>query len=1535
MTTSTETSVERTYEFQTSVGFKSEIESPGIKIPFIGRTPGFKIEASANYNFGGSNTSSSTNSKEKTVGYTLTDGDQGDYFSVDVAKDAYGNGPIFITRGGQSACPYEGATETHFFNEGTLIGSPTMQIEVPTIQADQSMVSNVPEDVPAVFTLKLGNQSEIDADNWFMLMVDVASNPYGAKLKMDGASINNGTAILIPGGKQLTKTLELEKGRADINEYDDIRIIMHSMCQFDPTDDVADIADTVILSAHFVPVCSNVAITNPGDNWLVNVADEDTLDVRISGYDLQLSTFEKFALQYKAESDANWLTDATFFNDTTGFAAHSGNKYDIDGASFMLHSIDMQNLRDRNYQIRAVSVCNDESMFESEPKNGILDGTRPTVFGTPSPADGILSPNDEIMVTFNETVEAGLITQYNFDVQGVLNGSELNHGTSVAFDGNGDYAQTPAGIRLNETDFAIEFWMQKPEDATGTVISQGSEAGGLFKVSFVADSMKVAVGDKVNAAENTFDDGNWHHYAINYNYADLLLAVFVDDKLLLEQSTGENVSEGALLMGMADATNADYFEGNIHDMRIWKRTLAYNEVVEVMNVSLSGNEIGLNAYWPMDEGEGSLLNEKAHSRHANVNAGWNITPASNAYAFNGVDQALVFETGSIPITSEMDFTIEFWFKGDAQNATLFSNGNTSVESGYPEKVVNINVNDAGKIEVETNNEILTTQNVYADDLWHHLAFVVNRRGYANLYIDAEKLANITATAVGSLQGVEAYIGARGYIDNSQVQQFDKYFNGSIDEVRVWSLARTQDQIELYTNYKLSGYEIGLMAYYPFETYTEVMGVMQSEISLSDFSIDPYSEVGLSHCGAALVVGDSTFTNNSPNIKRERAKSKVNFDFVVNDDQIIITPTDELAKIEKCILEITVQNISDIHGNTMASPATWTAYIKKNQVVWGDDVFSLEKELSESLSFTTTIVNEGGTMQSFSISNLPNWLSASPENGTLDPDSEVEVEFTVNDGLNIGNYSEDVYLVSNTGYNERLTLDLRVFKQAPNWVVDQTAYQSSMNVIAQLAIKEVISNDKYDKIGVFSGDVCRGVCNLEYKANYDAYFAFLVVYGNESGEDLSYRVWDASEGRVYSDVAPTYNFEPNKFYGIVATPILFNAGNKLDNTIELNQGWNWLSFNLEMDNASVSSVFDGLTVVDGDIVKHTELFSAYDVHSASWIGSLNKVELGKLYRANIKNGGNLLYMGREAKSSEYAITLVNGWNRIGYMPSENMTVNEALAGFVPQINDVIKSQYQFAMYDGYEWIGSMNYMEAGKGYMYQSNNMDTVQFVYPNASELNQKSASINVNPSANTFGVDAGDYEYVMNATAQVTGEGVEAGMKVGAYLNNELRGVASITNISAYNSYCFINIYGMANELDAEVSFKLIVQNAELSLTGTSLFAGNRGDGNLIAPVVLDAGSVLSNFMTTKNGLVVYPNPFSKELTINYTLTASNNVFVGIYNVLGKKLDVLVDNEMQQGQQALIWDGNTSDGNTVDQGVYFIHLQIGETNNVIRIIKE
>ncbi|HYX07827.1 MAG TPA: hypothetical protein VE912_13945, partial [Bacteroidales bacterium] len=358
MTSSMETSVEHTYEFQTSHGFESEIKIGGFKILFV-KIPGMIIEASAHYNWGGSNTGETGSTHESTVGYTLADEDQGDYYTVDIAKDEYGNGPVFIKRGGQTSCPYEDVTKTKYIKPGTDIGSSTMRIEVPTIQADQSVLTNVPEDMPAVFTVKLGNESEAEADNWYMLDVDAASNPDGAKITMDGSSLNSGTAIMIPANTQLTKHIEFRKGLQDVNDYSNIRLILHSMCQYDPTDDIADIADTVELSASFIPVCSKVNVISPDNNWLVNLASQDTLQVRISDYDLQSSTLQKIAFQYKAASDASWVTNTMMFKDTTGYSAFSGTKYLIGDNPYILHKMGMNNLSDRIYQIRAVSMCSD------------------------------------------------------------------------------------------------------------------------------------------------------------------------------------------------------------------------------------------------------------------------------------------------------------------------------------------------------------------------------------------------------------------------------------------------------------------------------------------------------------------------------------------------------------------------------------------------------------------------------------------------------------------------------------------------------------------------------------------------------------------------------------------------------------------------------------------------------------------------------------------------------------------------------------------------------------------------------------------------------------------------------------------------------------------------------------------------------------------------------------------------------------------------------------------------------------------------
>ena len=55
-----------------------------------------------------------------TISYTLKDNDQANFLSVDVVNAFDGNGPIFITQGGRTSCPYEGAEESLFYCNGVF-----------------------------------------------------------------------------------------------------------------------------------------------------------------------------------------------------------------------------------------------------------------------------------------------------------------------------------------------------------------------------------------------------------------------------------------------------------------------------------------------------------------------------------------------------------------------------------------------------------------------------------------------------------------------------------------------------------------------------------------------------------------------------------------------------------------------------------------------------------------------------------------------------------------------------------------------------------------------------------------------------------------------------------------------------------------------------------------------------------------------------------------------------------------------------------------------------------------------------------------------------------------------------------------------------------------------------------------------------------------------------------------------------------------------------------------------------------------------
>jgi hypothetical protein len=75
------------------------------------------------------------------------------------------------------------------------------------------------------------------------------------------------------------------------------------------------------------------------------------------------------------------------------------------------------------------------------------------------------------------------------------------------------------------------------------------------------------------------------------------------------------------------------------------------------------------------------------------------------------------------------------------------------------------------------------------------------------------------------------------------------------------------------------------------------------------------------------------------------------------------------------------------------------------------------------------------------------------------------------------------------------------------------------------------------------------------------------------------------------------------------------------------------------------------------------------------------------------------------------------------------------------------------------------------------------------------------------------------------------------------------------------------------------------------------------------------------------YPNPFSAEAAIRFSLPTAGRVSVTIYDMSGRAVRVLNDTEMRAAEHTLMWDGLDETGNAVGAGVYFCRLQAcGET---------
>ena len=177
--------------------------------------------------------------------------------------------------------------------------------------------------------------------------------------------------------------------------------------------------------------------------------------------------------------------------------------------------------------------------------------------------------------------------------------------------------------------------------------------------------------------------------------------------------------------------------------------------------------------------------------------------------FDGADDYVMSDIS--PIAGNTAKTVEAWIKTTANsNPSAGGVQTVIVEMGLMSTgtrfTLNILNNNAIRIEVEGNGINGTT--AVNDGLWHHVAGVYDPLATTKvaLYLDGnlEASGNLTVTvntaATGNIQ-----IGRR--CDGIH------YFNGTIDEVRVWNVARTASQIANNRNVELCNSTANLVAYF--------------------------------------------------------------------------------------------------------------------------------------------------------------------------------------------------------------------------------------------------------------------------------------------------------------------------------------------------------------------------------------------------------------------------------------------------------------------------------------------------------------------------------------------------------------------------------------------------------------------------------------------------------------------------------------------------------------------------------------------------
>lgn len=237
----------------------------------------------------------------------------------------------------------------------------------------------------------------------------------------------------------------------------------------------------------------------------------------------------------------------------------------------------------------------------------------------------------------------------------------------------------------------------------------------------------------------------------------------------------------------------------------------------------------------------------------------------NALHFDGVNDRINCGNHSSVQISGTQITLEAWIKPSSFGPNVWSNNIIDKESWSPQQGYMLRCGSSGKVNFNLGsnnawNELTTSTTVLTTNTWYHVAGTYDG-SYMRIYINGVCTDSISKNiSFNDATANNLTIG-----DNSQV---GRNFAGSIDEVRIWNIARTKAQIQAGMNNEYCGGISGLRAYFKFNqgiasgNNTSISSAINSAVvgingSLSGFSLNGGSSNFITGQSLSPAAGGST------------------------------------------------------------------------------------------------------------------------------------------------------------------------------------------------------------------------------------------------------------------------------------------------------------------------------------------------------------------------------------------------------------------------------------------------------------------------------------------------------------------------------------------------------------------------------------------------------------------------------------------------------------------------------------------------------